>query len=197
MNATACNKVLYAAELAPLMKPLQALASSARFEAVPSFQEMLDGKEGVTPYPYVKTFEEARNDPIVVLHSSGSTGKETVKLKWCQIKKLTICLFCQGLPKPITITHGSVAAHDNDHNISAPPNRKKQDTTVFTLDGENRRLYSILPFFHVSLFLKHKILEHDIDAACSSVVSSSSSVCPLTKNMVMIRLTNARSCHHE
>lgn len=56
----------------------------------------------------------------------------------------------KGLPKPITITHGSIAAHDNDHNMLAPAGRQKQDTTVFTLDGENRRLYLVLPFFHVS-----------------------------------------------
>lgn len=75
MNATASSKVLYATELEPLMKPLQAMAPSTEFQAVPPFQEMLDGDGNTTPYPYVKTFEEARNDPIVVLHSSGSTGK--------------------------------------------------------------------------------------------------------------------------
>lgn len=48
------------------------------------------------------------------------------------------------------MTHGSIAAHDNDHNIPAPPGCEKQDTTVFTLLGENRRLYLVLPFFHVS-----------------------------------------------
>jgi hypothetical protein len=55
-----------------------------------------------------------------------------------------------GLPKPITITHGSVAAQDNDHNLPVPAGRKKLDSTLFTLDGDNRRLYLVLPFFHVS-----------------------------------------------
>lgn len=75
MNATGSNKVLYATELGPLMRPLQAMTSSTEFQAVPPFQEMLDGDGNTTPYPYGKTFEEARDDPIVVLHSSGSTGK--------------------------------------------------------------------------------------------------------------------------
>lgn len=75
MKATDSNKVLYAAELSPLMKPLQAITSSTTFQAVPTFQGMLDGDGDTTPYPYGKTFEEARNDPIIVLHSSGSTGK--------------------------------------------------------------------------------------------------------------------------
>jgi hypothetical protein len=78
MNATSSNKVLYAAELGPMLKPLQALASSATFDAVPSFEEMLDGGTTTEPYPYKKTFEEAKNNPIIVLHSSGSTGMNLV-----------------------------------------------------------------------------------------------------------------------
>lgn len=150
MNATESNKLLYAAELGPLMKPLQTLAPAAEFVAVPAFQEMLDGDGKSTPYPYEKTFEEARNDPIIVLHSSGSTGRMMLSPELHEVKDSTTDLHIKGLPKPITITHGSVAAHDNDHNIPAPPGREKQDTTVFTLEGENRRLYLILPFFHVS-----------------------------------------------
>lgn len=49
------------------------------------------------------------------------------------------------------ITHGSVGAHDNDHNLPAPVGRKKADSTIFTLAGEDRRLYLVLPFFHVSV----------------------------------------------
>lgn len=44
----------------------------------------------VEPYPYSKTFEEARKDPYVVLHSSGSTGT----------------------PKILVLKQGSAAAHD-------------------------------------------------------------------------------------
>lgn len=73
MSETGSDKLLYAAELAPLIKPLQALTSSITSDVVPSVKVMLDSESG--PYPYTKSFEEARNDPIAVLHSSGSTGK--------------------------------------------------------------------------------------------------------------------------
>lgn len=153
MNATGSNKVLYAAELSPWTKPLQTMAPSAKFEAVPFFQEMLDGDGSTAPYPYGKNFDEARNDPIIVLHSSGSTGKMGTGPYLRDVKSAWLTIYFQkGLPKPITITHGSVAAHDNDHNIPAPPGREKQDTTVFTLEGENRRMYLVLPFFHVSAY---------------------------------------------
>lgn len=78
MSETGSEKLLYAAELAPLIKPLQALAASITSDAVPSLKIMLDNES--EPYPYTKSFEEARNDPIAVLHSSGSTGELSKKI---------------------------------------------------------------------------------------------------------------------
>lgn len=72
MSKTGSDKLLHAAELAPFIKPIEALATSVTSRAVPSLKEMLDSK--AEPYPFSKSFEEARNDPIAVLHSSGSTG---------------------------------------------------------------------------------------------------------------------------
>lgn len=37
-------------------------------------QDELLAPVGFTPYPYNKSFEEARNDPFITLHTSGSTG---------------------------------------------------------------------------------------------------------------------------
>ncbi|KAI8958393.1 acetyl-CoA synthetase-like protein [Daldinia sp. FL1419] len=135
MNETESSKLLYTAEIAPLIRPLRPMISSLSISVIPSLQEMLESDP--EPYPYLKSFDGARNDPFVVLHSSGSTG----------------------LPKPITCTHGSWAAHDNEHNLPAPMGRKKQDSTVFHLNGE-ARLYLMLPFFHLGgfvFFLNHAI----------------------------------------
>ncbi|KAM0339571.1 hypothetical protein ACHAPU_010870 [Fusarium lateritium] len=57
---------------------------------VPSLQYWLEN-EPVEPYFFHKTFEEARTDPFVVLQTSGSTG----------------------MPKAVTITHGTIAAIDS------------------------------------------------------------------------------------
>ncbi|KAL3446441.1 putative NRPS-like enzyme [Aspergillus insuetus] len=40
---------------------------------IPSLDELL-WSQNVPPYPYNKTFEEARHEPLFVLHTSGSTG---------------------------------------------------------------------------------------------------------------------------
>lgn len=56
---------------------------------LPSLEYFLaDGYQ--RPYPYHKTFDEARDDPFAVMHSSGTTGT----------------------PKIITLRHGTEAAHD-------------------------------------------------------------------------------------
>ncbi|KAL3459645.1 putative NRPS-like enzyme [Aspergillus heterothallicus] len=40
---------------------------------IPALEELLDG-EAVPPYPYDKQFDEAKDEPLFVLHTSGSTG---------------------------------------------------------------------------------------------------------------------------
>jgi acyl-coenzyme A synthetase/AMP-(fatty) acid ligase len=42
--------------------------------ALPSLDWMLNS-EGQVRYPYEKTFEEAKNEVIVIIHTSGTTGK--------------------------------------------------------------------------------------------------------------------------
>lgn len=52
-------------------------------------------EEHIKPFPYHKTFEEAEWDPLLVLHTSGSTG----------------------LPKPIVARQGMLAIGDSYHNL--------------------------------------------------------------------------------
>ncbi|KAI0197610.1 hypothetical protein F4808DRAFT_294517 [Astrocystis sublimbata] len=81
-----------------------------------------DGDEAVAeskPYPYTKTYAEAKQEPFVVLHSSGSTG----------------------LPKPIVQTHATIAVlsaiiKEEDAHITFPS----------VLAGD--RAYSMFPLFH-------------------------------------------------
>ncbi|KAM5348626.1 hypothetical protein ACJ41O_008450 [Fusarium nematophilum] len=57
---------------------------------IPALQHWLeDGPEEL--YPYTKTFEEAKSEPFVIFHTSGSTG----------------------MPKPVIHTHGTIAPLDS------------------------------------------------------------------------------------
>lgn len=90
-----------------------------------TFDEWL-AQESVTHYPYEKSFEEAANDPFIVIHTSGSTG----------------------LPKPITLRHGGLATPDAHHVM---PTSDGYDPEVVLQGQGAQRIFVTLPPFHVSL----------------------------------------------
>ncbi|KAI1389913.1 acetyl-CoA synthetase-like protein [Hypoxylon trugodes] len=87
-------------------------------------------KSNPDPYVFSKSFEEAHDEPVVMLQSSGSTGP----------------------PKLITITHGSLSTLDYHHSLPEVPERKKRDWAIWTFEGE-ARVYTVFPFFHLAGFL--------------------------------------------
>jgi acyl-coenzyme A synthetase/AMP-(fatty) acid ligase len=72
MQQTNCTKILHASEVLPVVKALVASSSDIDCAEIPSFQEMMQSQSPV--YRFDKNFDDARNEPIVILHSSGSTG---------------------------------------------------------------------------------------------------------------------------
>jgi hypothetical protein len=91
---------------------------------LPELLDFLDGQSG-SPYLYNKTFVEARQDPFVVLHTSGSTG----------------------LPKPIIVPNGSLATPDA-HHLLPPVEGRLTQAQYFT---NPHQAYSTFPNFHLSL----------------------------------------------
>lgn len=73
MEQTQCTKLLYTAEVWPVIEGLRGVSTDILYSEIPSFNTMLESRP--EPHPFTKSFEEAQDDPIVVLHSSGSTGK--------------------------------------------------------------------------------------------------------------------------
>ncbi|KAI0473497.1 hypothetical protein GGR56DRAFT_666669 [Xylariaceae sp. FL0804] len=99
-------------------------------------------KEEEEPYPYTRTFAQAKSDPFAVLHTSGSTG----------------------LPKPIVQTMGTIAAldafaglaslgqsgpgheHENEHEHD-----DEYDTEPTVLEMfRGARVYLTFPLFHTA-----------------------------------------------
>ncbi|KAJ0107296.1 hypothetical protein J7T55_015761 [Diaporthe amygdali] len=90
---------------------------------VPELGELLDPTQ-VPIYPYTKTFEEAKMDPGLVLHTTGSTG----------------------LPKPIVWRNGTLSTYEAWRTIP------HVDGYVPTTEvySTARRAYTSMPLFHTS-----------------------------------------------
>ncbi|KAJ8065226.1 hypothetical protein OCU04_005931 [Sclerotinia nivalis] len=131
LEQTQCLIVLHAEEAAPIVKQLHSLRPEARCLAVPSFQTILAGDGRVFSYDE-QTFQMAKNNPIVVLHSSGSTG----------------------IPKPIAMTHGTFAVLDNERNLPKVPGRKNRDFSVWGFQGGGK-FYHVFPYFYLAGFLSN------------------------------------------
>ena len=90
---------------------------------VPELQELLDNDQ-VPLYPYTKTFEQARKDPCLVLHTTGSTG----------------------LPKPITWKLEILSTYEA-WRLIPPVDGYIPTTEVYQ---ESMRAYNCMPLFHTS-----------------------------------------------
>ena len=82
--------------------------------------------KSVEPYPFTKTFEEARYEPFAIFQTSGSTG----------------------LPKPIVMAHGTIASMDAHQLI---PNLGGKVTSSDLITGS--RWFNGFPHYHTGCFL--------------------------------------------
>lgn len=99
-------------------------ARPMKYQTIPELDSIL-AADPIERYPYNKTFEEAKNDPYLVLHTSGSTG----------------------LPKPITYTHGSLAAIDHQQSVSdVDPESGLSVRRFLTASRTPSRM--LIPFLH-------------------------------------------------
>ncbi|KAM0272547.1 hypothetical protein ACHAQH_008683 [Verticillium albo-atrum] len=92
---------------------------------LPLLDELLDATP-TEPYPYSKTFKEAKNDPFCFLHTSGTTG----------------------VPKPIPWSHGLVGTMDAVR-LLPPVDDPEFDLAPWTSDWKSGdRIYSSFPMSH-------------------------------------------------
>ncbi|OJD34105.1 thioester reductase domain-containing protein [Diplodia corticola] len=83
-----------------------------------------EGGEEVERYPYERTWEEGRDEPLVVLHSSGSTGP----------------------PKPIVVTNRSMASLDAHHLVEDPAEGVRDVLRA----SEGSTVFNPMPCFHAA-----------------------------------------------
>lgn len=94
-----------------------------RAMTVPPLSELLDSST-IDTYPYTKSFEDARQDECLVLHTTGSTG----------------------LPKPIVWKNGMLTTYEAWRLV--PPVDGYMPTTE--IYQQATRAYTSMPLFHTS-----------------------------------------------
>ncbi|KAF0318408.1 Non-canonical non-ribosomal peptide synthetase [Colletotrichum sp. SAR11_59] len=119
---TDCNIICFDSSFKDVIQPL---LEERQMDAimVSSADAWLDETE-VPHFPYDKTFEEAKMDPVVVLHTSGSTG----------------------LPKPIVARVGMCAVADAFHDL--PDFMGSENCIKSIMLGE--RIFLPMPLFHAA-----------------------------------------------
>ncbi|KAL8783658.1 MAG: hypothetical protein Q9195_009318 [Heterodermia aff. obscurata] len=122
LENTQCHVLMTAEHLPPLTRKILASRPMVHL-IVPELAHWLDAPIA-DPYPYVTTFEQARYEPFVVVHTSGSTG----------------------LPKVVVVNHGTMAANDAFNEESTDETEDR-----LTLDVVRDKIcYISLPCFHIA-----------------------------------------------
>lgn len=120
-------------------------------------------QETVEPYPYNKTFEEAEWEPLLVLHTSGSTG----------------------FPKPVVCVHGMLAIGDKYHNLDPWEGR------TFWCEEVARRITRCLhpmPLYHAAAMYFSLIMIHYWDVPSALGIGDR----PASSDMVIECLHHAK-----
>jgi acyl-coenzyme A synthetase/AMP-(fatty) acid ligase len=121
LNMTDCRTILHARQID--VSSMVGTHEAVR-HGIPELSELLWANDEPPHYPFTKTFEEAKNDPYLVLHTSGSTG----------------------FPKPIVETHGYAAVMDA--LMHCPPVNGTQ--VKATLVCAPARSVNVFPPWHVA-----------------------------------------------
>ena len=150
-----CVKVLVPCGTDAIRSKLPKETTGVSLVEVPSFGELM-GHKPSKRYAFEKTWDEAKWDPVLVLHSSGSTGP----------------------PKPIVLNHGAFSSLDNERNLPPVPGRKIQSTALFNFPDHGYYYASPLAS-HLSGFLS--MIEIPIFSTTATVVLGPPGMTPTGK----------------
>jgi acyl-CoA synthetase (AMP-forming)/AMP-acid ligase II len=124
LEVTDCKVLFYSGPLEEQAVALSKLVKNLAIIRIPTLQEMLDGN--TENYPYTKTWDEAKDDVAMIVHTSGSTGA----------------------PKPIFYTNKFIGGCiDNRELVPTMPGRT---LAGYSLLGRKKPFFTGTPFFHLS-----------------------------------------------
>ncbi|KAI1474899.1 acetyl-CoA synthetase-like protein [Daldinia eschscholtzii] len=123
-DKTDCQILAFAKPLRGLVRPWLEKREMKAIEVGPV--EAWFPEQEVEPFPYEKTFEQAEWDPLVVLHTSGSTG----------------------IPKPVVIRLGLIAINDSYHDL--PTFGDGYEPWLRGFSKASRKTFVPMPLFHAA-----------------------------------------------
>ena len=124
LDATKCRVLFYSGPTEEQAVALSKLVENLNIIRLPSLEEMLNGNG--KEYPYSKTWEEAKDDTIIVVHTSGSTG----------------------VPKPIFYTNKFIGRCIDNQELVPPVTGRT--LASFSMLKHKRPFFTGTPFFHLS-----------------------------------------------
>ncbi|PSN61885.1 acetyl-CoA synthetase-like protein [Corynespora cassiicola Philippines] len=127
LEQTKCTRLLFAPEVESFVKPLLGETPHLSIHPIEPLETLI--RPDTPHYVYDKQYDLARWDPILVLHSSGSTGP----------------------PRPIVMNHNTFAVGDNDRNLPTVPGRVNQNWSLWDFP-EKESFFSPFPAFHLAGF---------------------------------------------
>lgn len=122
LGKTDCHHFWHAESYHSVVQPW-VRARPMQVEVVPSAEAWLGSAP--EPFPYDRPFEEARWEPFVVLHTSGSTG----------------------IPKPIVVRQGCIAIADGFRNL---PEYQGAEFIWKLWTSRAKKMFMPMPLFHAA-----------------------------------------------
>lgn len=125
LEQTQCRHFLYSKEIENLVTPLLEHKSDLKLHVVETLDDMI--RPETQHFAWEKDYDAVKWDPIVILHSSGSTGA----------------------PRPIVMNHATFAVGDHDRILPNVPGRVNQNWSLWDFP-QQETFFSPFPPFHLA-----------------------------------------------
>ncbi|KAJ5298611.1 arsenate reductase (Arc2) [Penicillium atrosanguineum] len=140
LKATGCSKFFFSEERSPRVLEIKGLCSGLEIFRVPPLKTLFGDETGLRHYPFTVSYQDAEDDIVCIIHSSGTTG----------------------MPKPVPLTNGFFTTMDAKPHLKWPEGRCP---SAFFYMTQQDRVLATTPFFHLMGFISFAFsIFHEVPA---------------------------------